>query len=186
MDRMLLAVEKVRDRLIRATEALNRACIDYAVVGGNAVAVWVARVDVSAVRNTRDVDLLVRREDFERVKAALENAGLIYRHVRGLDVFLDEPDAQARDGVHVVFSLEYVRPGELSPNPDVTESEDAGTFRVLNLPALVRIKLTAFRDKDRTHLRDMIDVGLIDDGWLERLPNALADRLKSLLDTPDG
>lgn len=30
------------------------------------------------------------------------------------------------------------------------------------LEALVRMKLTYFRDKDRVHLRDMLRVGLID------------------------
>ena len=51
-------------------------------------------------------------------------------------------------------------------NPDVTESSDAGTFRVLWLGALVRVKLTAFRDKGRTRVRDLISVGLVDvRGW---------------------
>lgn len=68
----------------------------------------------------------------------------------------------------------------------MTESEPAGRFRVLSLEALVRIKLMAFRDKDRVHLRDLIDVGLVDAEWLGRLPAALAGRLKSLLDTPEG
>lgn len=39
--------------------ALERAGIPYVVVGGNAVATWVARVDLEAVRNTKDVHLLV-------------------------------------------------------------------------------------------------------------------------------
>jgi hypothetical protein len=59
-------VAKVRERLLRATVALNQAGIPYAVVGGNAVASWAATVDEGAVRNTRDVDLLVRRSDRNR------------------------------------------------------------------------------------------------------------------------
>ena len=27
------------------------------------------------------------------------------------------------------------------------------------------MKLTSFRDKDRTHLRDLISVGLVDESW---------------------
>jgi hypothetical protein len=50
----------------------------------------------------------------------------------------------------------------------------------------VRIKLTAFRDKDRTHLRDLIDVGLIDATWCSRYPAFLAARLQALFDTPGG
>ena len=37
LDRMERAVAKVRERLLRATAALNRAGVPYAVVGGNAV-----------------------------------------------------------------------------------------------------------------------------------------------------
>ena len=66
LDRMERAVAKVRERLLRATSALNAAGIPYAVVGGNAVASWVATVDEGAVRNTRDVDLLVRRADLPK------------------------------------------------------------------------------------------------------------------------
>ena len=45
--------------------ALEGAGIPYAVAGGNAVASWVARVDEAAVRNTQDVDILIRREDLD-------------------------------------------------------------------------------------------------------------------------
>jgi hypothetical protein len=183
---MVSAVEKVRQRLLRATAALESAGVRYAVAGGNAVAVWVSRVDEAAVRNTQDVGILLRREDFEAARRALEAAGFVYRHSAGLDVFLDGPDAKARDAVHVVFANEKVRAEEPLANPDVTESEPADRFRVIALEALVRIKLTAFRDKDRVHLRDLIDVGLIDATWPSRLPLELATRLQSLLDTPGG
>jgi hypothetical protein len=186
LDRMERAVDRVRDRLLRAVAALRSAGVDHAVVGGHAVAAWVSRVDESLARITRDVDLLIRREDFDAARAALESAGFLYRHSASIDLFLDGPDAKARDAVHVVFAGEVVRPGELCPNPDVTESDDAGAFRVISLPALVRIKLTAYRDKDRTHLRDLIDAGLVDASWCGRLPDDLADRLRAILDDPNG
>jgi hypothetical protein len=186
LDRVVSAVEKVRDRLLRAAGALEAAQVRYAVAGGNAVALWVSRVDESAVRNTQDVDVLLRREDFEAAKRALEAAGFIHRHTAGLDVFLDGPAAKVRDAVHVIFANEKVRPHEPLPNPDVTESEPGDRYRVLSLDALVRIKLTAFRDKDRVHLRDLIDVGLIDASWRDRLPPELGSRLQALLDTPGG
>jgi Nucleotidyl transferase AbiEii toxin, Type IV TA system len=186
LDRMVRAVEKVRERLLRATSALEKAGVPYAVAGGNAVAVWVTRVDESAVRNTRDVDILIRRSDLESVKSALEGAGFVYKYTAGLDLFLDGPTAKRGDAVHIIFAGETVRPGETLPNPDVTESAQAEHFRVLDLEALVRIKLTAFRDKDRTHLRDLIDVGLIDASWCMRYPTELANRLQELIDTPEG
>jgi len=185
LERMVNAVEKVRQRLLRAAAALRAGNVIYAVAGGNAVALWVSRVDEAAVRNTQDVDILIRREDLPAAKAALESAGFVYRHAAGLDVFLDGPDAKPREAVHIVFANEKVRPQEPLANPDVSESEDAGQYRVIALEALVRIKLTAFRDKDRTHLRDLIDIGLIDAQWLSRLPPVLAGRLRQLLDNPD-
>jgi len=180
------AVEKVRRRLLKAAAALKAAGVPYAVAGGNAVALWVSRVDESAVRNTRDVDILIRRADLDAARAALESAGFVYRRVAGMDIFLDGPDAKPRDAVHIVFASEKVRPAEPLPNPDVTESEQTDEFSVLALEALVRIKLTAFRDKDRTHLRDLIEVGLVDADWLPRLPSVLAERLRLLLENPEG
>jgi Uncharacterised nucleotidyltransferase len=186
LDRVVRAVERVRERLLRATAALEQAGVPYALIGGNAIAAWVARVDEAAVRNTRDVDLLIRRADLEAAKSALETAGFHYRHVAGIDMFLDGPTAKARDAVHVVFAGEKARADELLANPDVTESEPAGPYRILNLRALVQIKLTAFRDKDRTHLRDLLEVGLIDASWGQYYPPELAARLQQLIDTPGG
>jgi hypothetical protein len=40
--------------------------------------------------------------------------------------------------------------------------------------------------KDRTHLRDLIGVGLLDASWISRLPAELAPRLQSLLDNTEG
>jgi hypothetical protein len=180
------AVQKVYERLLRATAALEEAGIPYAVADGHAVAAWVARIDESATRNTRDVDILIRRSDLETVKNALAKAGFHYRRSAGMDLFLDGPEAKARDAVHVVFANEKVRAHEPLPNPDVADSEKADRFRVLSLPALVQIKLTAFRDKDRTHLRDLLEVGLLDATWIARLPPDLAARLQTLLDTPGG
>src|SRR5437660_12135480 len=91
LDRMVSAVEKVRERLLRAAGALERAGVAYAVAGGNAVALWVSRVDESAVRNTRDVAILIRRDDFEAAKAALGQAGFVHRHSSGVEMFLDGP-----------------------------------------------------------------------------------------------
>ena len=185
-ERMIRAVEKVRDRLLRAARALEDAQVPYAVVGGNAVAAWVARVDESAVRNTRDVDIVIRRADLEAAKQALAHAGFIYRHAAGIDMFLDGPGAKARDALRILYAGEKVRPESLLPAPDVTESEATPTFRLLGLEPLVRMKLTSYRDKDRTHLRDLISVGLVDASWPRRFSQELADRLQQLLDNPEG
>lgn len=185
LERMVRAVEKVRDRLLRATRALESAGVPYAVVGGNAVAAWVADVDPAAVRNTQDVDILLRRGDLDRATAAMSEAGFLYRHVRSIDMFLDGAGAKARDAVHVVFAQEKVRDTDPLPAPDVSECEPSDRFRLLKLDALVRMKLTSFRRKDQVHLLDMLDVGLIDRSWVVKVPVELAPRLQQLLDNPD-
>ncbi len=135
LDRVVNAVEKVWQRLLRAAAALEAAKVPYAIVGGNAVALWVSRLDEAAVRTTQDVDILLRRADFDAAKKALEAVGFVYRHSGGIDVFLDGPEAKARDGVHVIFANEKVREHEAMANPDVEPSESAGTYRVLSLVA---------------------------------------------------
>jgi hypothetical protein len=77
-ERALIAAEKVKERLRRATRALDAAGVPYAVAGGNAVAEWVGRIDEDAVRNTRDVDILIRRPDFPAARACPEAVGFIY------------------------------------------------------------------------------------------------------------
>jgi hypothetical protein len=185
-ERMSNAIEKVRQRLLRAARALEQAGVQYAVAGGNAVAAWVSRVDEAAVRNTQDVDIILRRRDLPAARAAMEQAGFVYRHAASMDMFLDGPDAKARDAVHIVFALEKVRSEYTAPAPDVSESERTETFRLLSLEALLKMKLTSFRDKDRVHVRDLIEVGLVDASWLDRLPSPLKPRLQELLDHPEG
>jgi len=185
-ERMNNAVEKVRLRLLRAASALAQAKVPYAVAGGNAVAAWVSCVDEAAVRNTQDVDIVLRRTDLPAARAALEPVGFVYRHVASIDMFLNGPEAKARDAVHIVFASEKVRADYASAAPDVSESEETETFRLLSLDALVRMKLTSFHDKDRAHLRDLMGVGLVDASWLERVPPALRTRLQELLDNPEG
>ena len=185
-ERMSNAVERVRQRLLRAARALREADISYAVAGGNAVAAWISRVDETAARNTQDVDIVLRRSDLEAACAALERAGFVYRHAASLDLFLDGSGAKARDAVHIVFAGEKVRTDYAVPAPDVSESEVTETFRLLSLDALVRMKLTSFRDKDRVHLRDLIEVGLVDASWMDRVPSPLRSRLQELLDHPEG
>jgi hypothetical protein len=116
-ERMIRAVERVRQRLDRAVAALKGAGIPYAVAGGNAVAAWVSRVDEAAVRNTQDVDVLLRRTDLERAKSALTDAGFVFRHVKSIDMFLDGPNAKARDAIHVVFAGEKVKTDSLVASP---------------------------------------------------------------------
>ena len=180
-----MAIEEVRRRLLRSTAALETAQVPYAVAGGNAVAEWVGRMDKAAVRFTQDVDILLRRADLPQAIVAMQAAGFVFRESFGVSMFLDGPNANPRDAVHVVFSGEKVKEHYPIAAPDVTDAVSAEQFQVLSLDHLVNMKLTAFRRKDQVHLIDMIDVGLLDASWVERLPVLLAERLQELLDHPE-
>jgi hypothetical protein len=184
--RMIEAVQAVRDRALRATAALEKSGIPYAVAGGNAVAAWVSRVDRAAVRNTQDVDILVRRADLDRVTAALEAAGFVRAAVMDVVCFLDGPQGSPRDAVHLLFANEKVRDTHPLPTADVTERVEADDYAIVDLDALVRMKLNSFQRKDQVHLLDLISLGLIDVSWLPRLVPEHATRLQQLLDDPDG
>src|SRR3984957_12551634 len=108
-ERALVAAEKVKERLRRATRSLDAAGVPYAVVGGNAVAEWVARVDEEAVRNTRDVDILIRRPDFPATRACLEAVGFIYYEFLDIDTFIDGPQRKPSGGIHLRYAGEKVR-----------------------------------------------------------------------------
>jgi len=186
-ERMIRAPLRVQERLIRATTALRNADIPYAIVGGNAVAIWVARVDPGAVRNTPDVNLLIHRADLHLALKAFESSELLLQGDSQECVFQDTRQGGKRDLLRLSIAVERNRPDELLPNPDVTESVDAlDGLRVIEIDALVRMKLVGFRNKDQMHLLDLIDVGLVDNSWLERVPPALAPRLQQLLNDPNG
>ena len=185
-ERALMAAEKVKERLRRATRALDAASVPYAVVGGNAVAEWVARKDEGAVRTTRDVDLLISRSDLSAVRATLEAAGFVFHNVLDVDMFIDGPQGRPSEAVHLLYGGEKVRRDDEHTLPNIDESERAVDFQVANLEALVRMKLIAYRRKDQVHLLDLIGVGLLDATWPARFPAPLGDRLQQLLDDPNG
>lgn len=181
------AAEKVLERMRRAAEALKAADVPFVVIGGNAVGVWVATRDEGAVRNTRDVDILLDRRDLKRAEEAMSKAGFDLTEVNGVTVFLDRADPMPSRGVHVFFAGEKIRPHHPTPAPPVT----VGTMSRSGVPAidlreLLILKLIAFRDRDRVHIRDLIGVGLVDMATLEIIPQELRPRLKQILDDPDG
>lgn len=186
LERMARAVNEVQLRLHRAAQALEAGNVPYAIIGGNAVAAWVAKVDQGAVRTTRDVDILIRREDLEPAKTAMGAIGFEYAFTSGVHLFVEKPDGKPSEGVHLLFAGEKVKPTDPVPCPDMTESERGEKFQVLSLEALMRMKLVANRDKDRTHIRDLIAQGLVDATWPQKFPEVLGDRLRQILANPDG
>jgi len=185
-DRMFGAMEKVRERLDRACLALETASVPYAVIGGNAVAAWVATKDDGAVRNTRDVDLLLRDEDLISATAALQTVGFVRDSVMDVIVFLDGADGKPSQGLHILRAGMKVKASYATATPDVSSALMIEGKRIIGLTELVGMKLNSYRDKDRTHLRDMIGVGLIDASWPRRFESSLGERLQQVLDDPEG
>jgi hypothetical protein len=138
--------------------------IPYEVIGGMAVMIHVNRVDSSAVRNTKDVDIMIKRADLERVKAVGNDHSFTFRHVRGVDMLLPPGEKHARNAVHLVFAGEMTGPQQLLPNPPLRPERlsvhgvDVGVVPVLDL---MHMKLSCYRDIDRVHVRDMDAVGLV-------------------------
>lgn len=179
------SMDRVELRLRKTVSILEAASIPFAIVGGNAVRIWVAQVDPAAVRATNDVDVLIRPDDLERVKKVMAENGYIYRKAAGIDKFFEGKDDSVRSAIHVVIANRMVKANDFEPTPDVEPSEYGDGIRTLPLERLVRMKLNSFRLKDRVHLLDMIHVGLVDDGWTAKFPTPLGDRLKSLIENPD-
>ncbi len=145
LDRMVLAVEKVRDRLLRSTAALEASGIPYAVIGGNAVAAWVSTVDPGAARNTVDVDIMVNRSDLPAVKGALEGAGFQHYELMDVHMFLDGPNGRPSDAVHLLFAGEKVKQIYSEPAPTLVAVERNELHQMIALEPLVIMKLTSFR-----------------------------------------
>lgn len=181
-EKYIMALDAVTERLQKITGALEGASVPFALAGGQAVALWVATKDPGAVRTTKDVDLILRRDDLPRARAAALAAGMDYFEVMGVGMFLDQADPNPRRAVHLLWAGEKVRPEYPLPSPGVEERHVLAPGKpVVTLAGLVTMKLMANRDQDRVHLRDLIDVGLVGRDLLSTLPPELAGRLDALL-----
>jgi hypothetical protein len=152
----------VVDILHKITDALASEDIPHELIGGLAVLIHVEETNPEHSTLTRDVDLMVRRADLERIKDVAARNG--FRHTAGLDMLLYGETDSARNAVHLLFSGEKVRPNQATPNPPIQPVRKvihAGEVLVMPVADLVRMKLSAYRDKDRVHIRSMDAAGLI-------------------------
>jgi hypothetical protein len=181
-ERHLFAMDQLAQRLERITRAFQEKKVPYALIGGQAVNLWIATKDQGGGRQTKDIDILLKRDDLPLAKAGGLAAGLDYFETLGVGMFLEQSDPNPRSGVHIVWAEEKVRPENLLPAPGVQDRQEIlpGLF-VVPLVSLVTMKLVSHRELDRVHLRDMIDVGLIDRAMLDGLAAELAIRLDALL-----
>jgi hypothetical protein len=172
--------------LHKIAEALSEAGVPYELIGGLAVLVHVEEADPEHTTLTRDVDLMIRREDLERVKVAAARHGFRFRHTAGVDMLLYGETDRARNAVHLVFSEEMVRPNQAVSNPPIAPQKKrihGGEVMVIPVADLVRMKLSSYRLKDQVHVKSMDAAGLITPEIEGKLPTELATRLQHVRET---
>ena len=161
--------------------ALSDAGIEYRIVGGLATYLYVEEAEPDAGRLTRDLDVAVRREDLKRIEAAVLPYGLKYRHTAGLDMLVQSDAPSARRAVHLLFAGEKVKEEAPEPTPEIGESQTIRGLHVIAIEHLLRMKLTSFRLKDQTHIKDLQEAGLITPEVESDLPPFLRERLRQVM-----
>jgi len=173
--------EKRVDQLFDLAELVERvfasAALEYRVVGGLAVYLYVEEREPDAGRLTKDIDIAVRREDLQKIATAVEPFGLQYRHAAGVDMLVQTGEPSARRAVHLVFAGERVRPDYAEPTPELGPYRTIQGIRLLPLGDLMRMKLTSFRARDEAHLKDLDQAGLITPDLEASLSPTLRERL---------
>jgi hypothetical protein len=170
-------VEQLFDLAGRVEAAFAAAGLEYRVIGGLAVYLYVEEAEPDAGRLTRDIDIAVRREDLEAIARAVEPFGMQHRHVAGVDMLVQAGSPSARRAVHLIFTGEKVKADYLEPVPAIGSSRTLRGVRLIPLADLVRMKLTSFRSKDETHLKDLDEAGLITPEIEDGLSEILRARL---------
>jgi hypothetical protein len=169
--------------LEKITGPLESAKLAYEVIGGMAVMIQVNRVEPSAVRNTKDIDIMIYRADLDRIKEVAETHGFTFRHAAGLDMLLPHGENKAANAVHLIFSGEKNNPKQSIANPVLRPEHlqvNGITVAVISVLDLLKMKLVVNRDIDRVHVRDLDAVGLVTKEVEKALPADLHCRLEEI------
>lgn len=154
-------VEQLFNLADKVEKAFASAGLDYRVVGGLAAYLYVEEREPDAGRLTKDIDIVVRRDDLDAISRAVEPFGLQYRHAAGVDMLVQAGNASARRAVHMIFEGEKVRPEYCAAVPELGPCRSIRGIRLVPLIDLLRMKLTSFRIKDQMHLKDLDELGLV-------------------------
>ncbi len=125
--------------------ALERHRVDYALVGGLAVAVW------GAPRATKDIDLLIRPESLAEAMAAVATCGftLAGAPLRFRDGMELQRVTKVQAGAHC--TVDFMLVGEALEEIWTSRQEietEGGTLWVVSRDALIRMKAQAARPQD--------------------------------------
>ena len=151
-DEFFMGTGPVHRTLSNVSRRLSEAGIDYAVIGGMALALH------GFVRPTQDVDLLVSPEGLEKFHTELVGRGYVPTFQGARKHFRD---TETGVKVEMITASEY--PGDGKPKPVVfpdpaSKSETIGEHRVIKLPTLIELKLASGLSAEHRQLRDLADV----------------------------
>lgn len=169
IDEFFMNRSPVQQTLRNIVRRLSEKQIDYAVIGGMALALH------GLIRPTQDVDLLLTREGLEKFHAELVGRGYVplfqgaRKHFR---------DAETGVKVEIITTGEY--PGDGKPKPvafpvPADVAIDLGECRVVRLETLVELKLASGLSAEHRTLRDLADVQQLIE--MLNIPVELSERL---------
>lgn len=152
VDEFFMSTGPVHQTLRNVARRLSDAGIDYAVIGGMALALH------GFVRPTEDVDLLLSPEGLEKFREELVGRGYVPTFQGARKHFRD---AETGVKVEIITSGEY--PGDGKPKPVVFpdpagSAEAIGEQNVVKLPKLIELKLASGLSAEHRQLRDLADV----------------------------
>ncbi len=168
-DEFFMSTGPVHQTLRNVARRFSDAGIDYAVIGGMALALH------GFVRPTQDVDLLVSPEGLEKFRAELVGRGYVPTFQGARNHFRD---TETGIKVEMITAGEY--PGDGKPKPVIfpdpaANSETIGEHRVIRLPTLIELKLASGLSAEHRQLRDLADVQQLIETL--DLPENLAEQL---------
>ena len=184
LERVAMSVERIHERMLRTSRTLKAAGVPFAVIGGNAVAIWVESVDRDAARTTKDVDIVIRRSDLSRAAVAMAAAGFELTEIDGVTMFLEKGDPMPSRAVRVLFVGEKVRPHyrySVPPCDNLLQSVDG--VPAIGLDELLVMKLQSNRACDRAHVIDLYHIGLLSEVVIQRIPQDLQPRLREIIES---
>jgi hypothetical protein len=146
---------QLHDELLALTSALSEDGVDYALVGGLAVAVW------GAPRATKDIDLLVLPEDVERAKVTAGRCGFILpaEPMEFRDGMILHRVSKVRGTALLMVDLLLVN-ATLRPHWERRQQRVLGTssFWVIGREGLIAMKVAAGRPQDQADVVRLLDL----------------------------
>jgi len=145
----------VYEEFYALVEALNEAELEYAVVGAIALAIH------GFPRATTDIDLLIRKEDLERVLAVVAllgyqfPAGLMTSRQTGMEL---QRVTKVVDDAHVMLDL--ILTGEVVQRFWKSRQRvptDRATIQVISKKALIEMKAMAGRPQDLVDIQRLTE-----------------------------